>query len=204
MQDMFGVDGIALGYLAFLAVFSGYLTAAYVVYAIQSLRAEEQHGRAEAVLATPTSRGAWAGSHLGVIGLTACLIMAASGVLTGLAAAAVTGDWSLLPDTTWAHLNLVPAVLLVLGVCALLFGWAPALVGPVGWALVGLMVLVGNFGDLLELPEWVVSLSPLSHPAELPVEDVQAMPLAVLLVLAALATALGLWGLRRRQVTGRS
>lgn len=205
MQDMFGVGAIALGYLAFLAVLSGYLTAAYVVYAIQSLRAEEQHGRAEAVLATPTSRTAWAGSHLGVIAVSAGgAIMVAAGFLTGLAAAGVTGDWALLWETTWAHLNLVPAVLLVLGICALLFGWIPALVGPVGWTLVGLMVLVGNFGDLLALPAWLVNLSPLSHPAELPIEEFQVMPLVVLLVLGALATALGLWGLRRREVAGRS
>lgn len=204
MQDMFGVGAVAQGYLAFLATLSGYLTAAYVVFAIQGLRAEETHGRAEAVLATPMSRSAWAGSHLLVIALVTCLIMVSVGILTGCAAALSTGEWSFFAETALAHVNLIPAVLLVLGVCAVLHGWAPALLAPVGWTLVALMVLVGNFAALLDLPGWLLQLSPLSHPAQVPVEDVDAVPLVILGCLAVGGVLLGLLGLRRRQVVGRS
>lgn len=204
LHEMFGGETMRDGYLAFLAVLVGYVTSAYVVFAVQTLRTEEARGRAEAVLATPTSRTAWAGSHLAVVAAWAVLIMVAAGLLTGLAAAAVTGDGALVGATVLAHLNLVPAVLVVVGLCALLFGWAPVLLAPVAWALVGVMVLVGNFGTLLDLPQWLVDLSPLSHPAQVPVEDLDVAPLVVLLVLAAVGVALGLLGLRRRQVLGRS
>ncbi|RIK13730.1 MAG: hypothetical protein DCC50_12095 [Acidobacteria bacterium] len=204
LREMFGGETMRDGYLTFLAVLVGYVTSAYVVFAVQTLRTEEARGRAEAVLATPTSRTAWAGSHLAVVAAWAVLIMVAAGLLTGLAAAAVTGDGALVGATLLAHLNLIPAVLVVVGLCALLFGWAPVLLAPVAWALVGVMVLVGNFGTLLDLPRWLVDLSPLSHPAQVPVEDLDVAPLVVLLVLAAVGVALGILGLGRRQVLGRS
>ncbi len=204
LKDVFGAGALMQGYLAFLAVFSGYLTAAYVVFAVQTLRAEENAGRAEAVLATPTSRAAWAGAHLGVIAVAASAIMLIAGLLSGLAVAVVTSEWSHVGTSVVAHLNLLPAVLLVLGLCALLFGWAPALLAPVGWALVGIMVFVGNFAAMLDLPEWVTKLSPLSHPAQYPAEDVSAAPLLVLLAVTAAGVVLGLIGLRRREIVGRS
>lgn len=200
VQDMFGMEALLDGYLAFLATFGAYLTAAYVVFAAQMLRSEESAGRADAVLATPTSRLAWAGSHLLVIGLGGVAILVVTGVGTGLAVAGVTGDWALLADVLSSHVNMVPAVLVVLGVGALLYGWAPTLVAPVGWGLVALTVLVGNFADLLDLPTWLRNLSPLSHPAAIPVEGFTMAPLLWLSTLALAAIAIGLFGLRRRQI----
>lgn len=200
MVEMFGTSGLVEGYLAFLAVFSGYLTAAYVVFALQATRAEEGSGRAEAVLATPTSRVSWLGSHLLVIAGGAVVVMIVSGTGTGLAAAAVTDDWSLVGQALWSHLNLVPAVLVVLGLGAVLVGLAPRLLMPVGWAVVALMVFVGNFAALLNLPEGVRQLSPLSHPAQLPVEEFDLAPVLVLTLLVAVGVAVGLSGFRRRQL----
>jgi ABC-2 type transport system permease protein len=62
------------------------------------------------------------------------------------------------------------------------------------------MVLVGNLGQLLDLPGWLVGLSPLSHLAAVPAEDVAALPAAVLIALAAAGTVIGLVGMQRRQV----
>ncbi|QFG69705.1 ABC transporter permease [Ornithinimicrobium pratense] len=200
VRDMFGMEALVSGYLAFLAAFSGYLTTAYVVYAVQSLSGEEARGRAEAVLATPTSRTAWAGAHLLVVAAGAAGILVVAGLGTGVAAAAVTGDGSLVIELVAAHVNVLPAVLVVLAVCAVLYGWAPALLAPVGWALVGLIVFVGNFAAMLDLPRWLQNLSPLSYPAQLPVEDFALLPILVLLAIAVLGVGLGLVGVRRRQI----
>ncbi|MGJ3509730.1 ABC transporter permease [Enemella sp. A6] len=204
LKEIFGASSLVDGYIGFLAVLIGYLTGAYVVYAVQSLRAEEKAGRAESVLATPTGRTAWAGAHHLVIAVSASVIMLVAGLLTGVAAGIVTSDWSLVADAVVAHLNMIPAVLVVLGVSALLHGWAPALLAPVGWALVAVMVFVGNFAALLDLPEWVSQISPLSHPAQYPSESIEAAPLLVLAAICAAGVALGLIGLRRRQIVGRS
>lgn len=203
LRDVFGTDALTQGYIAFLALFTAMMTSAYVVYAAQGLRSEERSARGDAVLATPTSRAAWAGAHLGVIALAASLIMAVGGLLTGLGVWLVTSDTGLFTDTVVAHLNLLPAVLLVVGICALLFGWAPSLLAPVGWTLVAVMIFVGNFAAMLDLPDWLNRLSPLDYPAQFPVEQIDWLPLGILLLLTVGAVALGLLGLRRREIAGR-
>lgn len=203
MVEMFGTGALQDGYLAFLAVFSGYLAAAYVVFAVHALRGEETGNRAEAVLATPVSRAAWAGAHLLVIAGAAALIMLVAGLGTGAAAAMVTGDSALGRDATLAHVNLLPTVMLVLGVCAVLFGWMPPLLTILGWSLVALMVFIGNFASPLDVPAWVQDLSPLSHPAQMPVESFTAAPPVVLAALAVVGVGVGLAGLRRREVGTR-
>lgn len=198
-----GAAGLADGYVAFLASFSGYLSAAYVVFAAQLLLVEENRGRAEIVLATPTSRAAWAGSHFAVIAVNAALIMALTGLLTGLAMAGTTGDWSVVADSTLAHLNLTAGVLVVLAVAAAIFGLLPRLLPIVGWALVAIILLVGVFAQLLDFPEWLLDFSPLRHPAQMPVEEFRLVPVLALMGAAAAGVLLGLVGLRQRQVSDR-
>lgn len=200
LQGVFGSQALMDGYLAFIAALNAYIAAAYIVFSIQGLRTEETDGRAEAVLATPTSRAAWAGPHLVVIALGAAVIMVVAGVGTGVGAAASTGDWALIGTVLQAHLNLLPGLLVVLGLCALLFGWLPTLMAPLGWVLVGLIVVAGIFSELLDLPQWLLQLSPLSHPAQLPVQEFTATPLLWLSGLTLFAVGLGLVGLVRRQI----
>lgn len=202
LMEVFG-EGLADGYVAFLAAFSGYMSAAYVVFAVQGLVGEELRGRAEAVLATPTSRSAWAGSHFGVVAVGGALIMLVSGLVTGVAIAAVTGDWAAVGQSVWAHLNMVPGMLVVVGVSALIFGWAPRALAVVGWALVGVIIFVGVFASLLDFPDWFLDLSPFSHLAQMPVEDFAFAPVLWLTVIAAAGVALGLVGLGRRQVVNK-
>lgn len=203
LGQVLGGDALISGYVALLAILSACLTSAYVVFAVLALRAEERSGRADTVLATPVSRRTWAGSHYGVVAAWATTIMLITGVFVGLAAAAVTGDWTLVWDNLLAHANLLPGVLVTLGLCALLYGWIPSLLAAVGWALVGLMVFVGTFASLLDPPDWVIGLSPLNHPSQVPVEDLDLAPLLILLGIAALGVVVGLVGLHRRQIRVR-
>lgn len=199
-QQVIGAEALRDGYLALLVTMNTLIAAAYIVFAVQGLRSEETYGRAEAVLATPTSRTVWAGSHLLVIAGASVVIMLVAGLGTGLGAAVVTGDWSLLGAIVAAHMNVVPALLVVLALCTFFFGWSPSLTAPAGWALVGLMGVVGLFADLLDLPEWVRYLSPIEHPAQLPAEDFTATPLLWLTGVALLGVGVGLVGLGRRQI----
>ena len=140
------------------------------------------------------------GAHLSVVACGAVLILAVTGICTALAAVAVTGDTSLVGGVIGAHLGATPAVLLVLGVCAVLYGWVPRLTAPVGWAVVALMFLVSNFADLLDFPGWLRSLSPLHHLAAVPVEEFAPSPFLLVAVMAGVLVAAGLAGFRRRQV----
>lgn len=203
LQAVFGSEQLLEGYIGFLGSFVAILTAAYVVYAIQTLRTEESTGRADAVLATPVSRPGWLGAHLVVVALGALVILLATGLGTGIAAAAVTGQASLIGDVVLAHLTTAPAVLVVLGLTAGFFGVLPRLMTLVGWLAVAVIALVDLFAEMLDLPEWFRALSPLWHLATIPVEDFETTPFVILLGIAVAIAVIGLAGFRRRQINIR-
>lgn len=198
--ELFGSDALLDGYVSFLGAFVAILVAAYAVYAVQSVRDEESSGRAEIVLATGVGRARWLGSHALVVACGVVGIVVVAGVGTALAAAAVTGDSGLIADVIVAHVALLPAPLLILGVAVLVFGWLPRLMAPVGWILVALTAVITLFADMLEMPGWLRALSPIHHLAEVPVEAFDPGAFALVVALAVLLTSLGVVGLRRREV----
>ena len=200
-RELFGAEHMVDGYLGYMALFMAYLAGVYVILAVQGLRSEETGGRAEPVLATPVSCGAWLGSHLLVTVGGLVVVLAATGLGTGAAAAVVTGEWAYLGALVGAHLTHVPAVLVVLALAALLFGVLPRAL-PAVWVVVGYAFFVGTFGPLLEVPEVLFDLSPYGHAAEVPAEPFTLAPLVVLTVVAVAVALLGVVGFRRRRVDG--
>jgi ABC-2 type transport system permease protein len=175
------------------------ITSGFTIASVLRLRSEESAGRAEPVLATPTSRRRWAAGHLliAVAGTTA--IVALTGLGMGAAYAVTVNDAGEIPRLVGAALVTVPAAL-VLGASALaLFGLRPQL-APVAWALLAGSVAVGILGDLLRLPAWARALSPADHIPAVPAHPVEVLPLLVLTLLAVALGAAGLWGLRRREI----
>src|SRR5699024_2823742 len=106
--------------------------------------------------------------------------------------AVVTEDWSLLGDVLAAYLCLIPGILIMLGIWTALIGWAPRLLTSLGWALVALSAIVVFFGDMLDLPAWMMSLSPFDHLAQIPQDQFELSPFVFLTVLGVLAAILGL------------
>ncbi|GAB4250720.1 MAG: exporter of polyketide antibiotics [Thermoleophilia bacterium] len=197
---LFGdAEDMLAGYLAYMAVFMAFLAGVYAVLAVQGLRGEETSGRGEPVLATAVSRWAWMGGHLLVTAAGVVVLLAATGAATGLGAAAVTGDWSHLWELTAAHLNQIPAVFVVLGLAAFLFGVAPRAV-PIAWVLVVYGVIAGTFAPMLDLPQLVYDLSPFEHPARMPLEGFVLSPLLALTAISLAGAVLGLAAFRRRGV----
>ena len=194
-----GADEMLRGYLAYMAVFMAYIVGVYAILSVQSLRAEETGGRVEPVLATPVSRWAWLGTSLGVTAGGVVLLMAIAGAGTGIGAAIVTGDGGYVLDLTLAHLSHAPAVLVVLGIAALLFGLLPRAV-PVSWAVVVYGMFVGTFGPLLDVPEAAYDLSPFAYAAQPPLEAVVPLPLVVLTLIAVATGAAGMAAFRRRGI----
>lgn len=200
MVEMFSTDALLDGYSSFLGAFVTVLVAAYAVFGMRTLRVEEDSGRTDTVLATPIGRTGWLGSHLAVVAVGAIAISVVTGVCTGLAAAAVTGETGVIGMVTLAHVALLPAALVVAGLGTALYGWAPRLVAPLCWVLVVWMGVVEFFGELLQLPEALVALSPLHQLASPPVEDFAVGPFLVVLAVAVGLALMGLIGFRRRQV----
>ena len=88
----------------------------------------------------------------------------------------------------------------VLGaLAAALVGAVPRLVAA-AWAVLAVCLLLGQVGQLLSLPDWVLDASPFQHAGDAPVHTPQAVPLVVLLAVAAALAAVGAVGLRRRDI----
>jgi ABC-2 type transport system permease protein len=142
------------------AIFSGLLASAICVQGAMRLRQEESAGGLDNVLSTAAGRVRWMLAFLVVAAVGAAVSL----VLGGLVAGAVAGDAGG-GFATWfgAIVWETPAVLVFLGVVALVFAVLPAATVPVGWAVFGLGAIFGLFGPLFGLPQWARNLAPFAH-----------------------------------------
>ena len=175
------------------------LAAGFTISSALRIRSEENAGRAESVLATPVSRWRWMASHLLVSGVGTVVVVGAGGLGMGLAFAVVSDDPSQVLRLTGAALATLPAVLLLGGLAVALFGSSPR-VALVSWLGLAVAVLVELFGELLQLPAWSRSLSPVHHVPGVPAEDLRLLPLLVLTAAAVGLVVVGLRGFRARDI----
>lgn len=163
------------------------------------LRTEEVGGRAEPVLSTPTSRSAWMGSHVAVSLVGSALIVLAGGFGIGATYGIVIGDLGQVPRLMAASLAYVPSVWVLAAIAIALFGCAPR-ASIAAWAVLGGAFVIAMLGTILDLPDWVLGLSPFHHAPQAPAAAVSVVPIAVLLAISAGATVLGFVGFARRDV----
>ncbi|WP_328866474.1 ABC transporter permease [Streptomyces sp. NBC_00304] len=192
-ERMGGQAGLTDAFLASMVSVLGTVAALYIVSSVLRPHGEETAGLAEPVLAGGVGRIGWAAGHLLIAFGGAGLIMVAGGL--GLAA----GYGHELPAVLGAALIQLPAVWLLGGVTALLYGTLPK-AAPAAWGLVGICLALGWIGPALDLPQPVMDLSPFTHLPKLPGAELVWGPAVLLTVLAAALTAGGLAALRRRDM----
>jgi len=196
-----GQAALTNAYLAAIMSFTGLIAAGYAVSAVLRLRGEETAGRADPVLATGASRISWGLSHLAIATGGTVTILAATGLGAGLGYALRSpGGGGEVAQLVGAGLAQVPAALVVAGVAMALLGLAPRSCVAGGWTALGVAVLMLLVGALLNLSHWVLDISPFTHLPKLPGGAVSAWPLAWLTVIAVALAAVGLAGLRRRDI----
>jgi ABC-2 type transport system permease protein len=202
MEDMLASLGRASltdSYLATSLLIMALLATGPALQIVGRLRAEESEQRAEVVLATGTSRGRWAASHLVVALGGSGLALLAGGLGLGVAYAVTGGGARQVLRLGGDALVHVPAVWLLTALAVALFGLVPRWTAA-GWvALTGCLV-IAMFGPLLDLPGWVRDLSPFQHTPPAPAAAVTALPLAALSVVTAGLLAIGLAAFRRRDL----
>ena len=173
---------------------------ALAIALITRMHTEETTTHLEALLATPVRR-------IGGRSATSCspsspppLVMLVSATVAGLVHGADVGDvGGTVGRLTGAALSTLPAVWVVLAVAMLLYGALPRFTG-LAWAALIVFLLLGEFGDLLDLPGWLVDLSPFTHLPALPGGTLEWSPLVGLTLVAAVVGAAGLAALRRRDI----
>jgi ABC-2 type transport system permease protein len=202
MADFFAQLGVASVTDAFLStamLIMALFATGFTVSSVLRLRSEEVSGRAEPVLATPVGRQRWAWSHLSVALLGTVALALVCGATMGVGAAIVLGDASRIGELTAAGLVMVPAMWLLAGATLLLYGLLPRW-SLAAWALVAWVFVAAMFGTLLDLPRWVLNLSPFQHVPALPAASMSWLPIVVLTAVAAVLIAAGLAALDRRDM----
>jgi len=202
-----GQTVIVDAYLTSLMLLGGLIAAAYGISAVLRLRAEESDDRGDAILSCAVGRVRWALSHVGVAVVGTVVLMAVAGVATGLgygiAAGGTAGAGGAGAETArmlGAGLGVVPAALVLVAVAVLAFGLLPRGCVALGWSALGLAVMISIFGQVLQLSHWVLDISPFTHAPRLPAGTVAAPPLTWLCALVVALCAIGLAGLRRRDI----
>jgi ABC-2 type transport system permease protein len=151
--------------------------------------ADEHDGRTEQVLATATSRSTSFRATLAValVGATWLLLVTGLAVAVGYGAAGGDAIGELVP----AAFAQAPAVWLMTSLAAVCFAarsrWTAG-----AWGLLVAFVTVGQIGELLQLPAWVVDLSPYTDVPRMPVDDFAWTP-ELLLALVAAVLLIGSW-----------
>lgn len=187
---------------AFLAAelsFAGILAAAFGIQATMRLHAEESAQRAQPLLATAVGRMRWAGSHLAMALGGSVTLLLLVGIGAGAARAADTGDIGEVARIVGAALVQVPAAWVLVAIVLAVLGFFPRFVG-LGWVALAVFVVIGELGPLLDLGQWAMDLSPFAHAPKLPGGTFSALPLTLLLAVAAVIGGAGLVGLRRRDI----
>jgi ABC-2 type transport system permease protein len=196
-----GQPGLANAYLAGCMILLGLVAAAYAVSAVARLRADEEAGRDEPLLAGPVSRLRWGGSHLLIVALGTAVVLAVGGLGVGLAYGIAISDVSgQVPRLIESGLAQLPAALAVGAVAAAFVGLLPTWSGPAGWIVLAFCGFIGVFGPALNLSQAVLDISPFTHVPKLPGGAFSSVPLVWLSVIAIVLASAGLAGLRRRDV----
>jgi ABC-2 type transport system permease protein len=188
------------GLLGYFTMANALLVAAFVLQSADSIRAEESDGRAELQWASAISRVRWAAVRMVVPAVASFVLLLLSGAAIGGTFGAGVGDPGQAARFAWASLAYWPSVLLVIGVVMLCAAAIPRAAATVTWALFGVAVLLSMFGDLFGLPDWVSQNTPFTAVPRLG-SDFTALPLVVITLLAVIAGGVGLWILRRRDMT---
>lgn len=200
VQKLGGVEGITDAFLATEMGMVGLLASAFGIQAALRLRSEETALRAEPLLATGVSRAQWLASHVLMALLGTGVLILVAGLGSGISSGASLGNMGRqVPRMLAASAVQLPAIWLVAALVVILFGLAPKLVTG-GWVLYGVFLLIGQFGEIFNLPQWMINLSPYGHTPRLPGGDFSVAPVLWLTGIAAALTIAGFATFRRRDI----
>ncbi len=199
IQLLGGVGRLEDAFLSTELGIGAVIVSAFGISAALRIHGEEVQGRLEPVLATGVSRTRFAAAHLSVAVGGSSLLMLVAGLSIGVSHAVATGDPAQVGRVVGAALVRLPAVWLMTALVIALHGISARL-AMVSWALLVGVIVVGEFGPLMELPDWTLDVSPFAHVPSLPGGTVDVVPLLWLTVLAAALVVGGLAAFRRRDV----
>lgn len=168
---------------------------------VLKLKSEESKNRTEHLYARAVSRTRLLGSYVGISLVFGALMLFLSAVGMWSAGAGVMDDPIAFSTIFNAAMVYLPAIWVMTGLAILLIGFFPQLT-VLPWVFLGYSFFAVYFGGLLQLPQWMVKISPFGHIPQLPVDALNLPALAVLTVIALALTAIGVIGYNTRDIQG--
>jgi ABC-2 type transport system permease protein len=199
--EKFGTGSIVTpsGWLGFSFIFFILAVSLFCCTQISAIRDEEAEQRLETLFALPVGRGGWLVGRLLLAVAGAAAVALAAGLLAWAGAAAQGADVSL-PEMLGAGANTLPPALLFLALGALAFALVPRASTLIAFGLVGLAFVWELFGALLEVPDWLLALSPFHDVGLVPAEPFEATAAVVMLALALVAAVAAIVFFERRDL----
>lgn len=156
---------------------------AYIIQLLVRMHAEESSGRLGLVLSTAKSRTNWLISQTVFAFATAAIGLLITGMVAGFVYALVSGSGVISQTMSLGGAIMVqlPAVLVLSSVSVLLFAVLPRFFVLFSWLVLGGSLMLFQLGALLQLPQWVLNISPFTHSPAAPANDISITPLVILL-----------------------
>ncbi|AQU78028.1 ABC transporter permease [Planococcus faecalis] len=170
-----------------------------VLIAILKLKTEEKNDRLEHILSRAVSRNHIMTSYLAMAILTAVVMLSIAPVSMGLVGNLVMAENLSLAMFYSSAMVYFPAVLVMVGVASLLLGWASKWTGVV-WLYLLFSFIVVYMGSLFRFPDWVEKLTPYGHVPQLPIEEMDYLTAAILILVAVGFIVIGMIGFNRRDI----
>jgi ABC-2 type transport system permease protein len=189
------------GYIAFAFIFFALAISLFACSQVGAARDEEEQQRLETLLALPVGRRQWLAGRLGLTAVAAVAISLTAGVLTWLGAQTQSVNVSFV-KLVEAGANCLPVTLLFLGLAALAYALVPRASSGIAYGLVTVAFLWYLFGSLLQVPRWLVDVSPFVHVGAVPVQPFHTAAAAIMIAIGAVAAAAAVAAFARRDLLG--
>ncbi|ANU24555.1 ABC transporter permease [Planococcus donghaensis] len=170
-----------------------------VLMSILKVKTEEKNDRLEHLVSRAVSRNRLLGSYLVMSILTGFVMLTVSSIGLGVMGNMVMEES--LPLGTYYSSAMVyfPAILAMIGVAVLLFGWLPKWTGLV-WLYLALAFFIVYMGSLFQFKDWVEKLTPFGYVTKIPIEDMDYWSAGIMVVLAIGFIGIGMIGFNRRDI----
>jgi ABC-2 type transport system permease protein len=189
------------GYVGFAFIFFILVVSLFACAQVSAAGHEEAEGRLETLLALTVGRRRWLAGRLLLAVLGAAAISLIAGLLTWVGVASGGANIPL-TKLLEAGANCLPVTLLFLGLAALAFAIVPRASAGIAYGLVALAFLWDLVGSLLEVPSWVVKLTPFAHVGLVPAQVFRTDGALAMLAIGVAAGLVALWAFRRRDLIG--
>jgi ABC-2 type transport system permease protein len=188
----------------FLGLMFTFITLPIAIYAatqVAGTRHEESSGRLDVLMVQPLGRRRWLTTRVVAAVLGVVLLAAVAGCAAWIGAAARNSGvgWR---GAAAAGANCVPAALFFLGAGILFFGVVPRLSAGAAFGVIVVAYLVVLVGELVNLPTWLLTLSPFDHLNPVPAVSVDVTAALVLVGAGAVMALGGIAVFTRRDLVG--